>query len=143
MLKPNKQEQKEQIIQSIRDLDIMALLKNGFKSFISYICDDNQLTFAEFVEKTGELFDYTIEKISRDEQLDYVGGKMIMQLASPAAIKLTADLYFQNAGGEWILKQMGGQIKTAQFSDWGTAEEFKTLRTNKTIDYSIDPPEER
>lgn len=138
------QARKEKIKQAFAEKDIIEALKNGVENvldmFISYLCNDNPITFQAFLDATSKLFDVFILDVSKQENLHYIGGKMFMEMANSTQIKLSADFYFQNSSSEWILKRKAGHIESKQFSDWETETDLIELRETKKLEFPIDPP---
>lgn len=130
---------KEAIRQKWEEGDMLGVLTAGFENFIAMLCD-RPTDFGNFMDSTGAFFDSFILETSRQEQLDFAGGKLKMELSSSETINLTADFYFRNQAQQWILKQKTGEIETERFKDWETSVDLKLLRERRTLEFPIDPP---
>lgn len=140
---------KEDIKAACAEGDLMALMYAGFESFLDVLFGDGSapISFRKFLDHTGSFFDRFVLEASRKEHLDYIGGKMILQLdhskrkvGDAIPIQLSADLYFQTADKQWIVKKKQGQVDSSRFTDWDTdTEAIKLQRTGK-LELSIEPP---
>lgn len=130
---------KEVIRQKWEEGDMLGVLTAGFENFIAMLCD-RPTDFGHFMDSTGAFFDSFILETSRQEQLDFAGGKLKMELSSPETINLTADFYFRNQAQQWILKQKTGEIETERFKDLATSVDLKLLRERRTLEFPIEPP---
>jgi len=140
---------KQDIKTSWAEGDLLGLIRAGFDGFLNMLYSNAPLPFQKFLEYTGASFDHYILDICHQEQLSYVGGKMILALDrnvdpnaenTPVTIRLSADFYFQTHDKKWIVKKKNGQVDSKRFADWDTDPEVAKLRTNGTLELSIEPP---
>lgn len=126
--------------------DLTGLLRAGVDSFFNMLCSDKPREFQQFIEDTGALHDKFILDTCRRENLEYVGGKMLINLernmAESATIRLLAKFYFQKPNQEWVEKKRNGEIGIGSFTDWDTDKMAASLRETGKLEFSIEPPEE-
>ena len=137
---------KETIKAAWAEGDLWGLFCAGIDNFMSMLLGGGPISFRRFLEYTGKSFDQYIRRVSREEGLRYIGGKLILELgqeeaAAPDAIRLSADLYFQTEEKQWIVKKKTGAIGWDQFSDRDTDPELKRLKDTGRLELSIEPPE--
>ena len=128
--------------------DLLSLMCAGVRRLVSMIHESGSIpiSFQRFLDHTGLFFDHYISDIGQQEHLDYVGGKMVLQLAQCQCgavdvipIRLSADLYFQMVGRQWVIKQMQGQVDSTRFTDWDTDETAIILQRTGRLEWSIEP----
>lgn len=145
MFSSKEQREQEALKKAWRENDFAKLISLGFAKFMDLLSGDSPLPFQKFLKYTGEYFDRFILDTSRQKQMNYIGGKMIMELKQnradmPATILLCADFYFQTAGKQWILEKKQGQISTDRFRDWDTDADAVQLQESGRLELSIEPP---
>lgn len=145
----DRQKVKEDIKAACVEGDLKALMYAGFESFLDMLFGDNSapISFRKFLDHTGSFFDRFVLETSRKEHLNYVGGKMILQLdhgkrkaGDAIPIQLFADLYFQTADKQWIVKKKQGQVDSSRFTDWDIDKEAIKLQQTGKLELSIEPP---
>lgn len=106
------------------------------------------ISFQTFLKQTGLNFDHYILTISQQEGLNYIGGKMVLQLIHDQSrtvdsipIRLSAELYFQTADKQWVVKQKQGQVDSTRFTDWDTNEMAAVLQQTGILEWSIESPD--
>ena len=122
--------------------NILELFQAGLDNFMSMLFD-RPIPFLTFLNQTSIFFDKFILDTSREEQIKYVGGELIMTLEQETIILLTAKFYFQDIENKWALKEKRGQVDNTRFSDWNTAPELAMLRKTKNLKFSIEPPKKK
>ena len=139
--KKNKRDIKSALIKG----DLTGLLKAGVDSFFNMLCSDKPREFQQFIEDTGALHDKFILDTCRQENLNYIGGKMLIDLeqnkAEPATIRLLAKFYFQKPNQEWVEKERKGEVGIDSFIDWDTDKMAASLRKTGQLEFSIESPE--
>lgn len=129
--------------------DPKALIYAGLESFLDILFGDGSapISFRKFLDHTGSFFDRFILETSRKEHLNYVGGKMILQIdhgkhrtGDAIPIQLSAELYFQTADKQWIVKKKQGQVDSSRFTDWDADKEAIKLQQTGKLELSIEPP---
>lgn len=144
-----RQKVKEDIKAALAEGDLVSLVRTGIDSFMNALFgnDSAPISFQKFLDHTGSFFDHYILDTSQQEHLNYVGGKMILQLGhgkrkavDAIPIRLSADLYFQTADKQWIVKKKQGQVDSTRFTDWDTDKTAITLQRTGKVELSIDPP---
>ncbi len=148
MLQSEKANQKlkEEIKTAWEENDILGLLRAGIDGFFNMIGNSAPLPFQRFLEYTGTFFDKYILDISQQEQLSYVGGKMVLETSAgqsgqPVPIHLSADLYFQTKDKRWVMKQKSGKVDSSRFSDWDRDPTAVKLQQTGRVELTIDPPQ--
>lgn len=127
---------------------LVSLMRAGIEGFLHILCGmgSAQISFQRFLDQTGLFFDRYILDTSRQEGLSYIGGKMILRLdhgntvVGTIPIQLSADLYFQTANKQWLVKQKQGQVDSPRFTDWDTDATAIALQQTGTLEWSIEPP---
>lgn len=145
-------EERQKIKEAIRtawgENDLISLMCAGVRRLVSMIHENGSapISFQSFLDHTGLFFDHYISDIGQQEHLDYVGGKMVLQLAhcqrgavDVIPIRLSAELYFQTADKQWVIKHKRGQIDSTRFTDWNTNETAITLQRTGMLEWSIEP----
>ena len=124
-------------------------VRDGIQNLVSMLRRDGNvpISFQRFLEQTGLEFDRYILNTSRQEDLDYIGGKVILQLipdqdkaVDTISIRLSAEFYFQTADERWIVKTKQGQVGSTRFTDWDTDMTAVTLQQTGTLEWSVEPP---
>lgn len=146
MLSSKEQKNREDMKTAWEENDLLKLIALGFSKFMDILCGNSPLPFQKFLEYTGDYFDQCILDISRKEHLNYIGGKMILELKEsrgemPATILLSADLYFQRIDKQWVEKKRQGQVSSDRFRDWDTDADAIKLQESGKLELSIEPPE--
>lgn len=136
----------EDIKASWEDGDLVGLFRAGWDNFLNMLGGNEPMPFQRFLDYTGSYFDKYIQKTSRREHLNYMGGKMFLQVnedpnAAPVTIQLSADFYFQTQDKQWIVKKKSGKVDSSRFIDWETDASAAQLRSSGKLQFSIDPPE--
>lgn len=149
MLQSEKENQrlKEEIKTAWEDGDLLGLLKAGIDGFLNMVGNSAPLPFQRFLEYTGVSFDTYILDISRQEQLNYLGGKMTLKTGTgqpdgPTPVHLLADFYFQTRDKQWVMKQKSGQVDSSRFLDWDRDPAAVKLQQEGKLELTIDPPHE-
>lgn len=141
------QSKKQEIKKAWEEKDFVKLVGLGFSSFVDMLCNNDPVPFQNFLEHTGAFFDEYILEVGQQEHLNYVGGKMIMELekvhtvSAPASICLSADLYFQTPSKQWVMKGKKGQVDSSHFTDWASDSDAIKLQETRRLELSIEPPE--
>ena len=139
---------KEIIRTAWREGDVLSLIRAGIESFMSvlYRSGSAPISFQRFLDHTGLLLDRYVSDTSRQEHMNYVGGRMVLQLdrgkhraVGTIPIRLSADLYFQTADKQWIVKQKQGHVDSTRFTDWDTDETAVALQQIGTLEWSVEP----
>ena len=134
----------------LEHMETCQKVKDGIKNLVSMLQGNSSapISFQRFLEQTGLFFDHYILAVSHQESLDYVGGKMILQLehgerkvVDGITIRLFADLYFQTADEQWIVKQKQGQVDSARFMDWDSDKTAIILQQAGKVELSIELPD--
>ena len=146
MFQSKERNAKEEIKAALRESDFTKLLSIGFAKFMDLICGDGPMPFQKFLKYTGDYLDKCILDISRNRHLNYVGGKLILELERtegdmPETILLFADFYFQTADKQWIVEKKQGKVSADRFRDWGTDPDAIKLQETGRSELSIEPPE--
>lgn len=146
MFSTKEEKAKEELKAAWKDNNLAKLLYIGLAKFMDLVCGDGPLPFQKFLKYTGDYFDQCILDISQKKQLNYVGGKMIMELKesnrdAPASVLLSADLYFQTSDKQWVMEKKHGQISVDRFKDWDTDTDAIELQKNGRLELSIEPPQ--
>lgn len=146
---PNFDEQNRRIQENIKsawqNCDILGLIHAGLDSFMNLLFSGAPISFQQFLEDTSVFLDKYIQETSCQEHLDYVGGKLTLELnktdsSQPDIIHLSADFYFQTKDKKWIFKKKSGKVNSNCFTDWDTDAEIKKLRNTGKFELSIEPP---
>lgn len=147
------------------DHELSERIKAGLDRFLSLVFEGHPVPLADFLDSSEEYFDNYIVDTSREEHLSFVGGKLIFtpkaasvgrstpslfgfrqgtarRSASSIQIEITANLYFQDAQKEWVMKTVQGHIASDSIRDWETAPELEDLRRGQPIEFPIEPPTE-
>lgn len=128
---------------------LVSVIRTGIENFINVLRENGgaPISFQRFLAQTGLFLDRYILATSRQEGLNYVGGRMVLQLdhdeyeaVDAIPIRLLADLYFQTADGQWIVKQKQGQVSNTRFTDWDTDEMSAALQQTESLELSVEPP---
>lgn len=135
----NNEQAKEKIKEYWAEGNIPAILQIGFDSFLDMIFE-HPLSFDTFLKRTGNAFDRFIIETCAQEPLNFVAGKLHMEMVSETEIRLGADFYFKDQAQQWVLKQKTGGITSSQFKDWETSVDLKILRERRKLELPIDPP---
>ncbi len=160
--KSHEFQQGEELIRNVSELSnrIMA----GLDRFLSLVFEGHPVTLAAFLDSSEKYFDSYIVEASQKEHLSFVGGKLIFtpkpvspghsasslsnfqraangHTALSCRVEITANLYFQDAQKNWVMKTVQGHTSSDSISDWDTAPELEELRKGKPIEFPIDPPE--
>lgn len=147
MIGQKKDDLKERIKKAWRDGDMMSLVTCGLESGLDLLGGlfsnawDKPMLFAEFLERTGDLFDAFIIASCKKENLNFVGGKLFLSYDTAEKIDLAADFYFQDAEKNWVVKKQTGRLPITQLLDWDDEPELAELRKEKMLEYPIEPPE--
>lgn len=146
MFQSKEQKAKEEIRTAWKEKDLAKLISLGLAKFMDLLCGDGPLAFQNFLKYTGDYFDQYILDTSKKKRLNYVGGKMIMELEeasedAPAKILLSADFYFQTTDKQWIVEKKQGHISADRFRDWDTDADAVKLQESGRLEMSIEPPE--
>lgn len=136
---------KEDIKMAFAEGNLLALIRAGLYSLLDILSNPAPLAFQRFLEYTGSSFDKYILDTSKQENLKYVGGKMILSLGEDAAtepvpISLSADFYFQTPDKKWVVKKKSGNVDSSRFTDWDSDADAVTLRKTGKLELSIEPP---
>ncbi|MDE5700257.1 MAG: hypothetical protein K2I96_23125 [Lachnospiraceae bacterium] len=136
---------KKDIKSALAKGDLTGVLKAGIDNFFNILCSSKPMTFQQFIEYTGIFHDKFILDTCKQEHLNYVGGKMLIELernnAEAVPIQLCADFYFQKPNQEWVMKKRKGHINSSSITDWDTNEMAANLRETGRIEFSIEMPE--
>lgn len=136
---------KKDIKSALAKGDRTGLFKAGIENFFNILCSSKPLTFQQFIEYTGIFHDKFILDTCKQEHLNYVGGKMLIELernnAEAVPIQLCADFYFKKPNQEWVMKKRKGHINSSSITDWDTNEMAANLRKTGRIEFSIEMPE--
>ncbi len=141
-----KQKLKEEIKTAWEENDLLGLVRAGIDGFLNMLGSCAPLSFKRFLEYTGVSFDKYILDVSRQEQLNYVGGKMFLETSAaqpgqPVPIRLSADLYFQTQDRQWVVKQKSGKVDSSRFSDWDRDPAAVELMQTGRLELTLDPPQ--
>ena len=131
---------KEEIKKAIESGDMFGFLKAGFDNFMVMIFE-HPLQFRTFLDYTGQFFDEYILETERTELLHFVGGKLVLEQLPAESIAMAANLYFQDAQKQWVMKGKTGQISKGRFSDWDKSLELQKLLQDGKLEFPIDPPQ--
>ncbi len=137
---------KENIRSAWAEGDLLGLISAGIDSFLNLLGNSAPLPFQQFLEYTSISFDKYILETSEQEHLDFIGGKMFLnvgekQNASPVTIQLSADFYFQTQDKHWVIKKKNGKIDSTRFTDWDTDTRVTQLKKAGKLEFPIDPPD--
>ena len=137
---------KQRIKKAWAEGDLAAFMAAGLEAGLDLLNNfivniwDRPISYKNFLDYTEQLFDAFILETCRNEQLEFVGGKLFLTCKMSNAIALSADFYFQDTAKNWILKQKTGRLDSSRFSDWETEPELAVLRKTKKLEYPIEPP---
>ena len=145
MLQSEEKRVRENIKAAWNEGDIFKLLCAGFDSFMNAVCNSAPLPFQSFLEYTGISFDKYIQDIAVKEHLNFVAGKMTLELdgtpvAESTPVRLSADFYFQTKDKQWIIKKKRGVVESSRFSDWESDIDAQKLKATGKMELSIEPP---
>ena len=144
-----RRKMKEGIKTAWAEGDLATLMRTAIENFMNILRGNGSppMSFQTFLDQTGSFFDLYVSDTSRQEHLDYVGGKLTLQLdydgskaVDAIPIRLSADLYFQAADKQWIVKQKQGQVDSAWFIDWDTDERAVILQQAGKLEWSVEQP---
>ena len=123
--------------------DTVELLQLGFNNFMKLV-NDRPISFRRFLKYTSNFLDDMIQTAEVEENLIYIGGKLILELKRKNSVSLFAELFFQDISQKnWIRKERKGHVPVRRFRDWNTSPELIELQETKRIEFPIDAPSVR
>lgn len=119
-------------------------LWDGLNSIVRFF-KDRPVTLQTFLSHTGDVADDMMENALKKERLICYGGTLTMSMAKGNAqnVRCVMRLYFQDSKGSWQLKEGETSFPIARFWDWDQAPEFARIRQGQTVEFPIDPPQEK
>lgn len=145
------------------DGELAERIMAGLDRFLSTVFARHPIPLADFLDSSEKYFDDLIIETSENEHLHFIGGKLIFtpegnsskapgqslfglgresgrRASSSCQVQITANLYFQNAQKDWIMKTVQGHTTSTSIKDWDTAPELAELRKGDPIEFPIDSP---
>lgn len=88
--------------------DWFDLAKLGFDALINLISKE-PLSYEDYLSAISQYIDVKIQQFSDEENLRFIGGECSLTVAhAEKKVKTKAQMYFKNADGKWVVKEMNG-----------------------------------
>lgn len=124
-------------------------LSKEIKDFAKKVSDIWNSTLESFFKKPLSLdeiasayskgTDEHIKKLEEKEKIKFIAGKFFIIKSEKEEALTRADLYFQNAEGGWIKKELNGKVPRENMME----DAIEKIKSAGIIEYEITSPEKR
>ncbi|MCR5123272.1 MAG: hypothetical protein K6B74_12740 [Ruminococcus sp.] len=132
--------------------DGLKKIANIIDNTLDYLIDKlgHKMTYAEYLDVTGECIDERIIKECKEKNLVCYGGKAKIALATlynkkgePSDfIMIIVELFYKDIQGSWVRSEFKGKTPLSKFNleDFETVNKINSFKTNPVEEITINPP---
>lgn len=121
--------------------DWFDLAKLGFDALVNLVSQE-PLSYENYLAAISQYIDVKIQQFSQDEELRFVGGECsIVVERHEQAVKTTAQMYFKNTNGKWVVKEMNGNTSFNCFAAETLDGELTDIMNSGGVKFPITKPE--
>lgn len=121
--------------------DWFDLAKLGFDALVNLVSKE-PLSYDNFLSAISQYIDVKIQQFSQEENLRFVGGECALSVVrEDKVVKSKAQMYFKNANGKWIVKEMIGNTTFNCFTAETLDGELTDIMNSGGVKFPITKPE--
>ncbi len=121
--------------------DWFDLAKLGFDALVNLVSKD-PLSYDNFLSAISQYIDVKIQQFSQEENLRFVGGECALSVVrEEKVVKSKAQMYFKNASGKWIVKELIGNTTFNCFTAETLDGELTDIMNSGGVKFPITKPE--
>lgn len=121
--------------------DWFDLAKLGFDALVNLVSQE-PLSYENYLAAISQYIDVKIQQFSQDEELRFVGGECSLVVERhEQAVKTTAQMYFKNTNGKWVVKEMNGNTSFNCFTAETLDGELTDIMNSGGVKFPITKPE--
>lgn len=121
--------------------DWFDLAKLGFDALVNLVSED-PLSYDNFLSAISQYIDVKIQQFSQEENLRFVGGECALSVVrEEKVVKSKAQMYFKNASGKWIVKELIGNTTFNCFTAETLDGELTDIMNSGGVKFPITKPE--